>query len=224
MFKEFIEWRQENDIDNCDKYEFPELEALRAVYPAGHHNIDKFGRPIYIEVIGPLDPKKVFSITTEERLLKFYHTSYESLMNFVFPACSAEAGRHIEQGLNIFDLKGGKTFPTKQMLNLMKVAAKVTQDYYPEILGAMYLVNANFLFRGVWAVVKGFLDEKTRKKVTILGKDYEATLLGLVDAQNLPAFLGGDCDCSATTGNCMTSGIGPWKDYELVKPKVVRKK
>jgi hypothetical protein len=106
----------------------------------------------------------------------------------------------------------------------MKVAAKVTQDYYPEILGAMYLVNANFLFRGVWAVVKGFLDEKTRKKITILGKDFEPTLLGLVDAQNLPSFLGGTCDCCTTTGNCMTSNVGPWNDYELVKAKVVRKK
>jgi hypothetical protein len=33
----------------------------------------------------------------------------------------------------------------------------------------MYIVNAPMLFTGVWAVVKGFIDEKTRKKITIAG-------------------------------------------------------
>jgi hypothetical protein len=33
----------------------------------------------------------------------------------------------------------------------------------------MYIVNAPMLFTGVWAVVKGFIDEKTRKKIFIKG-------------------------------------------------------
>ena len=126
MFDAMIKWRIENDIDNAHKFDFHELHALRNVYPAGHHNIDKFGRPIYMEVVGTLDPKKVFAISTEERIIKFYHQSYEKLMNFIFPVCTKLAGRNIEQGLNVFDLKGGTVFPTKEMYSLLKLAAKVT--------------------------------------------------------------------------------------------------
>jgi hypothetical protein len=36
----------------------------------------------------------------------------------------------------------------------------------------MYVVNAPMLFTGVWAMVKGFIDENTRKKINILGGNY----------------------------------------------------
>ena len=62
--------------------------------------------------------------------------------------------------------------PTKQVINLMKLAAKVCQDYYPEILGVMYVLNMPWIVRGVWGIVKGFVDEKTRKKINLLGADY----------------------------------------------------
>jgi hypothetical protein len=33
----------------------------------------------------------------------------------------------------------------------------------------MFIVNAPMLFTGVWAVVKGFLDQRTRDKIKIMG-------------------------------------------------------
>jgi len=39
-------------------------------------------------------------------------------------------------------------------------------------MGQMFILNAPMLFTGVWAVVKGFLDEKTRKKIKIMGSGY----------------------------------------------------
>jgi hypothetical protein len=36
-------------------------------------------------------------------------------------------------------------------------------------MGQMFIVNAPFLFTGVWAIVKGFLDERTRNKINIKG-------------------------------------------------------
>ena len=41
-------------------------------------------------------------------------------------------------------------------------ATKTSQDYYPEGMGKMYIVNAPWIFRAVYAVAKGWLDEKTR--------------------------------------------------------------
>lgn len=47
---------------------------------------------------------------------------------------------------------------------------KLSQDYYPELLFRLYIVNAPVIFRAVWAIIKHYLDEKTRKKVVILKK------------------------------------------------------
>ena len=40
------------------------------------------------------------------------------------------------------------------------------------------------LFSGVWAVIKPWIDEKTRNKITIIGSGYKEKLLDLVNKQN----------------------------------------
>ena len=69
-------------------------------------------------------------------------------------------------------MDGLNYIPDRETMDLFKIAAKITQDYYPEILGRMYVINANFLFRTGWAICKGFLDEKTRAKINIIGAEY----------------------------------------------------
>ena len=44
----------------------------------------------------------------------------------------------------------------------------------------MYIVNAPFLFSGIWAIVKPWLDEKTRNKIHIKGSGYQKELLEAV--------------------------------------------
>lgn len=115
-------------------------------------------------------------------------------MRLRFPACSAIAGSRIELGLNILDLNGGSLkILSKKVYGLIQLASKVGSDNYPEIMGQTFIVNAPFLFAGVWAIVKSFIDEKTRKKIQIKGGSYQKDLLEIVDAENLPDFLGGTC-------------------------------
>jgi hypothetical protein len=38
--------------------------------------------------------------------MKYYVKEYERLMKYRFPACSKAAGKTIEQGLTLLDLKG----------------------------------------------------------------------------------------------------------------------
>jgi len=44
----------------------------------------------------------------------------------------------------------------------------------------MFIVNAPMLFSGVWAMIKVFLDEKTKSKITIVGSNYKDKLLQFV--------------------------------------------
>jgi len=137
-------------------------------------------------------------------------------MKLRFPACSAVKGERVIQGLTIFDMTHGSvSTANKQTYGLCKLAAQVGSDYYPEIMGNLFVVNAPMLFSGIWAVVKGFLDEKTREKIKIVGSNFLPTLEQFIPIEEIPSFLGGRCTCEHTPGGCIDSDIGPWNDFEI---------
>jgi len=96
----------------------------------------------------------------------------------------------------------------KKTYNFLKLTSQNSQNYYPEILGNLYIINSGLLFKTAWAVCKAFLDEKTKKKITTLGTDYKKHLLEFVEPQNLPRIFGGECDCEPF--GCVYSDCGPW--------------
>lgn len=66
------------------------------------------------------------------------------------------------------------------------------------------------IFSGAWKVIKGFLDEKIRRKITVFGTSYYKDLLEWVDEDQIPTFLGG------TNQSKFIDDEGPWNEYELV--------
>jgi hypothetical protein len=92
----------------------------------------------------------------------------------------------------------------------VKIASSIGQNYYPEMLGKMFMINTSSLFSFVWSIIKGLIDEKTRNKITVLKYDYIKHILEYVDKENLPSSLGGTCTCPNIPGGCMFSDIGPW--------------
>lgn len=91
-------------------------------------------------------------------------------------------------------------------------------------MGQVFVVNAPYTFVALYAIIKGFLDERTRAKVRIIGSNYQPTLLENIPAENLPASLGGTCTCSHVEGGCMWSDAGPWEDFVYVDKKTFKHK
>ena len=55
------------------------------------------------------------------------------------------ANQRIERGLTIMDMTGGGVgTANKQVYGLVKLAAKVGSDYYPEIMGNLFLYGFDF--------------------------------------------------------------------------------
>lgn len=144
-------------------------------------------------------------------MLKYYIKEYERTQIYRFPSCSKAANKFIEQSIVILDMDGiGIGILTGKVKEFMRIASDLAQNYYPETLYKMFLINTSFFFSAVWTIVKGFIDEKTRNKVNVEKSSYQKKLLEYIDAENLPTFLGGKCTCDHIEGGCFYSDIGPW--------------
>ena len=83
----------------------------------------------------------------------------------------------------IFDLKNLniRALWKPTVINLVKKILGVSQNYYPELLGHIMIINTPMLFNGIYSVIKGWVDEKTRKKVILVGYNYIEQLKEFVD-------------------------------------------
>lgn len=214
MWSDYIRWRKEKNVDEIYRTPIPEVKAAKQFYPHVWFRTDRSGRPIFIERIGKLNFEKFTSMISHEALEKHFIQDAERLIVDIFPACSKAKGQLVMSTLYIMDLKGaGAKMMNSKIMDILKMASKIGQDYYPETLGQMYIVNAPMFFYGLWNIVKHFVDEKTRNKIHIMGSGYKKDLLKLVDEENLPDFLGGKAT-AADYGEHFDTEQGPW-----VKPE-----
>jgi hypothetical protein len=157
----------------------------------------------------------MYKITTGERMLQNLAVEYEKLADPRLPACSRKSGQLLETCCTIMDLKGVGVTKVPSVYSYVKQASAMSQNYYPERLGRLYLINAPWGFSTVFSVVKGWLDPITVEKIHVLGANYQKELLEQVPAENLPEIFGGTCACA---GGCEFSDEGPWTDPEWTKP------
>ncbi|GJN18924.1 hypothetical protein PR202_gb06136 [Eleusine coracana subsp. coracana] len=140
-----------------------------------------------------------FEFSELDAVLQYYPHGYHgvgqrgqtSVYRKAWKACSVAAKKHVDSSTTILDVQG------------------VT-------LYQMFIVNAGPGFRLLWNTVKSFLDPKTTSKIHVLGNKYQSKLLEIIDASELPEFLGGSCTCPEY-GGCLKAEKGPWKDPSILK-------
>lgn len=157
----------------------------------------------------------MYNITSAERMLTNLAVEYERVADPRLPACSRKAGVLLETCCTIMDLKGVGITRAGQVYGYVKQASGLSQNYYPERLGHLYVINAPWGFSSIWSVIKGWLDPVTVKKIHILGGGYQKELLEQIPAENLPKQFGGTCECE---GGCELSDMGPWREKEWARP------
>ena len=222
MFTDYLQYREENNLENIASFKLKNYDEIHKHFPHGYHKTDKFGRPIYIEIMGDLNADKVFELASDEDLIKVAVQDYELLYRKKFPICSEIRNEYIGQIFMIIDLKGlTMSLLSSKVRSFMKLKSEVDQTYYPEKVGQIYIINTSFWFKAAWAVVKYFIAERTRKKITTLGSSYTEQLLEIIDKENLPKILGGECECKE---GCLKSDAGPWNLDKYCSDNIIYKK
>ncbi|KAI5827332.1 hypothetical protein K523DRAFT_322217 [Schizophyllum commune Tattone D] len=204
------QWRKDFGVDDIiHNFDFKEKVEVNKYYPQFYHKMDKDGRPVYVERLGFLDIKALYSITTQDRLLKRLVQEYERFLMERLPACSRAIGHPVETSCTIMDLNNVSISSFYRVKDYVMAASSIGQDRYPECMGKFYIINAPWAFTTVWAVIKGWLDPVTQEKIKILGSNYKAELIAQIGEENLPSELGGKCNCP---GGCSLSDAGPWNE------------
>ncbi|TYI45430.1 hypothetical protein E1A91_D13G035900v1 [Gossypium mustelinum] len=224
MWADMLQWRKDFGADTImEDFDFKEYNEVIKYYPQGYHGVDKDGRPVYIERLGQVDANKLTQVKTMDRYLKYHVKEFEKTFAVKFSAASLAARRSGMQYLLLtcmyvcmyVCMYGLKSF-NKAARELLQRLQKIDSDNYPETLNRMFIINAGSGFRFLWSTVKSFLDPKTTAKIHVLGNKYQSKLLEVIDANELPEFLGGSCDCT-DKGGCMVSDKGPWNDPAILK-------
>ncbi|KAG2010180.1 SEC14 cytosolic factor [Coprinopsis cinerea AmutBmut pab1-1] len=224
QFRECQEWRQTVQgigIDELyrrvDPFNYPERDVIFQSWPMWYHKTDKQGRPIHIQVVGEMGMRKLHKLCPPQKHWEAVLVICESLPRELLPAASRAAGKSIEKAFVIVDLKGFGFEQFWQMKSILRGALQISQNYYPDTMGKLVVINAPASFSKIWPVLRRWLSDDTAEKVEILGDNFAEILLEYVDAENLPSTLGGKCTCEEM-GGCQYSNAGPWIDGRIIKP------
>ena len=208
MFQEFINFKNKKNYERIKKIPH-DISFLRDKYIRGYYNTDKLGRPIFIERIGYSKVNELLNTMTKDEVEDYFIQLYERLLFIQFPICSKIMGKRIDTCFGIMDLKKVhliKLFSAK-FRKFLKDVTHVSQNYYPELLGKLFIINAGYFFKGIWKVVSVMLDDYTKNKIIICSGSGKKEIAEFVEKHNLPEYFKGSCQIPLYTEP------GPWKKY-----------
>ncbi|KAF8510072.1 CRAL-TRIO domain-containing protein [Hysterangium stoloniferum] len=190
------EWRKSVEgigidalYDEMDPFDYPGRETVFKYWPMWQH---KQGRPFCVESLGKIDLTALYQEVDPKIHWRSLLVTAESVVRELMPACAKVTGKSVDGMCIVIDLNGFGLRQFWQMKDLIRESFQFSQDYYPETMGRLILINAPATFTMIWAVAKPWLSQATISKVEILD-----ILLEYVDAENLPSSLG---DCQDSCG------------------------
>ncbi|CAF4082463.1 unnamed protein product [Rotaria sordida] len=202
---EMIQWRIDNNVDSILEHApmSSRMELLGKVVPNAQHGYTKAHRPLYIEKSGLIHVNKILKMFTSEDLVQCHIYWLEYYCQLARER-SRQLGKHVETFAMISDLHGCK-LNLRKVLPLFKQSLYIDENYYPERLGQMLIINPPAIFPTLWNLVKHWFDPVTKTKIIVIkkGPGTLTLLLQHIDSDQLPREYGGTCNSCSTAPNCI---------------------
>ncbi|CAL1263337.1 unnamed protein product [Larinioides sclopetarius] len=191
MLRKSTAWRKEFEVDTIlENYKPPEV--LVKYFPVSVIACDKEGSPvIYHDMAG--DEIGILSSVKKIDLIKYSIYQYEKVLELMNEQ-SKKLGTVVSTSVQIYNFEG-VTFAkatNKRSLEMFMMAISIFQDNYPERIKSIYDINTSRYFSILFAFIKVIIAPAVFKKINFFGKDgWQEALLDIIDADDLPGFLGG---------------------------------
>ncbi|CAL1286877.1 unnamed protein product [Larinioides sclopetarius] len=193
MLKKHIIWWEQYKVDRILTDHNPS-EVMVKYVPFYFLGYDREGSPVLYIDFGNADIKGIFNSVKAVEMSSYCVYTLQGLME----KCRAQTeklGRPVTTTCFIFNFEN-LTFANatnKKMLETALFFAHMFQDNYPERIKSIYFINTSFYFTLVFNVVKHVLARVVLSKIQCYSPDdnWQGALLDKIDAEVLPAFLGG---------------------------------
>ena len=197
MLGKMLTWRETAHVDEIVAEKLAKADVFKQIWPSGVHGVGKDGHPILVNRVGAVDGSKLTKEFTMDEVTKFHIQEMSSLDSYK-EIESKNRGRRIYKHIAILDLKGlGMGHLKDRFMDPMKKFIQIDQDFYPETLYVMIIVNAGMIVKAAWKIASVFIDPITKENIKF-GAEH---LTQYIDAANLPKIYGGACGCAG--GKCL---------------------
>ncbi|CAL1286876.1 unnamed protein product [Larinioides sclopetarius] len=192
MLRKHLIWRKETRLDTLlEEYKPPEVVKY---IPFSFLCFDKDGCLIRYIDLGSADIRGIFKSAKRIDLVKFTFQILEKDTERLKQQ-SKKLGRCEMKSTYIFNFKGFSfaNATHREFLETFIHFAMLFQDNYPERINKALLINVSPYASLAFSVVKHVLASALQQKIRFYGTGgYQEDLLQSIDADDLPAFLGGN--------------------------------
>lgn len=204
MFRNYMEHRKKFGADSIMQDYIPP-PLFTECLAGGFFGEDLDGHPVWYDNLGNTDPKGIYrSVSHVDEILK-YKCLHSQQLDVICKQYSEKKGKHIETTTVVIDFKN-LSFQRHYhwpAIEMFKEVMAVEEASNPERSKTILLINTPTIFPFCYNIVKHVLDEKTRKKVVVIGanSNLKEELQKYISLDELPAMYGGnryapDAQCS----------------------------
>jgi hypothetical protein len=214
--RQILEWRKEHDVDTLLQRDIAQEQEVLEAWPSVIYGQDYQGHILNCERLEDINTDKLQDMDMATILLA--RAKAAEMTELLKKQVSADIGLCRYKHSFIIDLTGfsmGKHCSSKVQKLLKPVFAQASANY-PESLWKLYVINAPFMFRGAWSIIKMWLDPITQKKIYIVGgksaylKELEKSGFPL---DQIPHWAGG-----THQGNDMAQLLRQHREKPIFKP------
>lgn len=183
MLSETLKWRATLDFSEYAEKHREFLEHPNALFPLrvltdpskGHKQAVVYG------LLRMLDKRRIEKAPFQDAIIAFFEHLYFTQHYQVEPVTV------------IIDFRGW-SIRRHTPYRVVRDGMQLLQDYYPDRLGRVFLVNYPSTMRAAYAALAPVIDAGAREKTVWVGEDPAETLAKYIPTNSLPVFLGGKLD------------------------------